>query len=37
VVEGLHPDGEPLSRDMPRWRIGDWDLADLAAYRQSLP
>ena len=23
VVFGKHPDGEPLNRDMPRWRMGD--------------
>lgn len=37
VVEGQHPDGEPLDRDMPRWRMDEQDLADLAAYLQSLP
>ena len=37
VVEGQHPDGEPLSSDMPRWQMDDRDLADLAAYLQSLP
>ncbi|KAA3644109.1 MAG: hypothetical protein DWQ07_18540 [Chloroflexi bacterium] len=37
VVEGQHPDGEPLSRDMPRWDLGDEDLEDLFIYLQSLP
>jgi hypothetical protein len=37
VVEGRHPDGEPLSNDMPRWNMGDQDLADLVDYLQSLP
>jgi cytochrome c oxidase subunit 2 len=37
VVEGEHPDGEPLSGDMPRWQISDADLADLMDYLQSLP
>lgn len=37
VVEGEHPDGEPLSGDMPRWRISDADLADLMEYLMSLP
>ena len=37
VVEGRHPDGEPLDDDMPRWRIDDQGLADLAEYLQSLP
>ena len=36
VVEGKHPDGEPLSEDMPRWDIGDEDLEDLAEYLMSL-
>ncbi len=36
VVEGKHPDGEPLSEDMPRWDIGDEDLYDLAEYLMSL-
>lgn len=37
VVDGQHPDGEPLSQDMPRWQMGDADLADLFAFLQSLP
>jgi cytochrome c oxidase subunit 2 len=37
VVEGQHPDGEPLSNDMPRWNVSEQDLADLAEYLQSLP
>lgn len=37
VVEGKHPDGGSLSGDMPRWNLGDDDLADLAEYLQSLP
>jgi cytochrome c oxidase subunit 2 len=37
VVEGRHPDGEPLSNDMPRWSMSEQDLADLAGYLQSLP
>lgn len=36
VVEGKHPDGDPLSEDMPRWSIGDGDLEDLAEYLMSL-
>ncbi|MDF1518921.1 MAG: hypothetical protein P1P73_00390 [Brevefilum sp.] len=36
VVEGEHPDGEPLSEDMPRWNIGDEDLEDLAEYLMRL-
>jgi hypothetical protein len=37
VIGGVHPDGEPLSRDMPRWRISDEDLADLLEYLKTLP
>lgn len=37
VVGGVHPNGEPLSEDMPRWQMSDADLRDLAAYLQSLP
>jgi len=36
VVEGKHPDGEPLKDDMPRWSIRDQDLRDLAEYLKSL-
>ena len=36
VVEGKHPDGEPLSEDMPRWDIGERDLQDLAEYLMTL-
>lgn len=36
VVEGKHPDGEPLSEDMPRWNITDEDLEDLAEYLMTL-
>ncbi len=37
VVEGKHPDGEALSRDMPRWRLDDQDLSDLLEYVKTLP
>jgi cytochrome c oxidase subunit 2 len=37
VVEGEHPDGEPLSREMPRWQISDQDLQDLFAFLKTLP
>ncbi len=37
VVYGQHPDGKPLSPDMPRWQMSDADLADLFAFLQSLP
>jgi len=37
VVEGEHPDGQPLSRDMPRWKMSDKDLTDLFEFLKSLP
>ena len=37
VVEGKHPDGDELNRDMPRWRMDDKDLADLLMFLESLP
>ena len=37
VIGGVHPDGEPLSRDMPRWRMDDEDLSDLFGYLKTLP
>jgi hypothetical protein len=37
VVEGKHPDGDDLSREMPLWQIDDEDLADLFEYLKSLP
>lgn len=37
VIEGLHPDGDPLVRDMPRCRMSDQDLADLYEFIKSLP
>lgn len=37
VVEGKHPDGEPLNSDMPRWTVGREDLNDLLDYLKSLP
>jgi mono/diheme cytochrome c family protein len=36
VVEGKHPNGDRLSRDMPRWRISDEELADLFDYLNTL-
>lgn len=36
VEKGEHPDGEDLSKDMPRWRMSDSDLHDLMDYLQSL-
>jgi hypothetical protein len=37
VVDGKHIDGEYLSRDMPRWRMDDDDLADLFEFLKSFP
>jgi cytochrome c oxidase subunit 2 len=37
VIGGVHPDGEQRSRDMPRWRMSDEDLADLFDYIKSFP
>lgn len=37
VTEGRHPDGEPMTDDMPRWEISETDLTDLAEYLQSFP
>jgi hypothetical protein len=37
VIGGVHPDGEPLSRDMPRWLINDQDLIDLFEFLKTLP
>lgn len=37
VVDGKHPDGENLSKDMPRWEIGDKDLAAILEYLKTLP
>lgn len=36
VVDGQHPDRQRLSDLMPRWELSEGDLADLAAYLQSL-
>lgn len=37
VIEGKHPDGKPLKKEMPRWRMSGKDLTDLADYLKSLP
>jgi len=37
VVDGKHPDGESLSRDMPRWRMSEQDLVDLFEFLKSIP
>ena len=36
VVDGKHPDGDELNRDMPRWRMDDKDLADLFIFLETL-
>ena len=36
VIDGEHPDGDSLDRDMPRWKMSENDLADLFAFLQSL-
>ncbi len=33
---GKRPDGEVLSKDMPRWNMSDADLKDLMTYLKSL-
>jgi hypothetical protein len=37
VTKGEDPDGSQLSTDMPRWQMGDDDLADLLDYIKKLP
>jgi len=38
VTQGRDPDGKKqLNRDMPRWNIGNDDLADLITYLKTLP
>jgi mono/diheme cytochrome c family protein len=36
VEKGEHPDGDLLSQDMPRWKMSNEDLHDLADYLKSL-
>ena len=36
VVEGKHPNGDSLSRDMPHWRMSDEDLRDLFEFLTTL-
>ena len=36
VVDGNHPNGEDISRDMPRWKMSDEDLADLFEFLKSI-
>ncbi|CAG1012486.1 hypothetical protein ANAEL_04430 [Anaerolineales bacterium] len=37
VTKGQDPDGTQLNMDMPRWNIGNEDLADLIVYLKTLP
>jgi cytochrome c553 len=37
VTQGQDPDGTQLKTDMPRWNIGDDDLADLIVFLKTLP
>jgi mono/diheme cytochrome c family protein len=36
VIEAKHPDGKPLKREMPRWKMSKKDLIDLADFLRSL-
>ncbi|NDP22845.1 MAG: cytochrome c [Paludibacter sp.] len=36
VEKGKHPDGDELSKDMPRWKMSEADLRDLMEYLKSL-
>jgi cytochrome c oxidase subunit II len=36
VTKGQDPDGTQLKTDMPRWNLGNDDLADLIAYLKTL-
>jgi cytochrome c oxidase subunit 2 len=36
VIDGNHPDGESLNRDMPRWQMSDDDLADLLEFLKEI-
>jgi len=36
VTKGITPSGATLSRDMPRWQIGEADLQDLVAFLKTL-
>lgn len=36
VIEGKHPDGDALKKDMPRWQMSDEDLADLLEFLKSI-
>lgn len=36
VINGQHPDGDSLDRNMPRWKMSDADLADIFEFLQSI-
>ena len=36
VVNGKHPDGDEIKKDMPRWKMSNADLKDLMIYLKSL-
>lgn len=36
LTEGIEPNGEELSRDMPRWELSDQDLEDLIEFLKTL-
>ena len=36
VVEGRHPNGEPLDPSMPRWQLSERDLRDLYNFLASF-
>ncbi len=36
VIQGQDVNGSALSQDMPRWQIGDQDLADLFAFLKTI-
>ena len=37
VIEGEHPDGDPLDENMPHWQMSDDDLKDLFEYLKKVP
>ena len=37
VIGGVHPNGGPLSLDMPRWLMSDEDLVDLFEFLKTPP
>lgn len=37
VIEGKHPDGEPLDENMPRWQMSNEALKDLFDFLKTLP